>query len=57
MDEQKQPDGDYVVIRHQDTPQTRADAASQLHYNGCKRIRFVRLDDGRLSAHGYLRGD
>lgn len=51
----QQRDGDYVVFRATDTPDMRANAATQLYDQGCKRIRFVQLDDGRLQAHGYLR--
>jgi phosphohistidine phosphatase SixA len=47
--------GDYVVIRHSDTPEHREDAERQLANQGCKGVRFVVLEDGRLQAHGYLR--
>jgi hypothetical protein len=47
--------GDYVVTRGSDTPEERADAAAILTANGCRRVRFESLEDGRVIAHGYLR--
>lgn len=55
LKDKPQPDGDYVVFRSEDTPEARADADRSLYYQGCRRIRFVTMPDGRLQAHGYLR--
>lgn len=49
------PDGDYVVFRSTDTQETRNDACLSLAQQGCRRMRYVTLGDGRLQAHGYLR--
>lgn len=51
----KPRDGDYVVIRFNDSDANRADAEKVLRENGCKAIRFEQLPDHRLQAHGYLR--
>ncbi len=51
----KPRDGDYVVIRGVDSEFERGDAERQLANQGCRAVRFVTLDDGRLQAHGYLR--
>lgn len=52
----KPRDGDYITLRGHDDEQQREDAEQQLARNGCRFVRFVVLDDGRLQAHGYLRG-
>lgn len=49
------PEGDYVVFRSEDTQATRQDAGLYLALQGCRRMRYVTLGDGRLQAHGYLR--
>lgn len=46
--------GEYVVLRGADTPEERQDAERLMRQNGCKRIRFEPLVDGRLQVHGYL---
>lgn len=48
-------DGDYVVMRGQDSASDRASCDQQLTEQGCRSIRFEALGDGRLQAHGYLK--
>ena len=51
------PTGDYVVTRARDTPEERSDAEQTLRVNGCLRVHFETLNDGRLQAHGYMRAE
>jgi hypothetical protein len=53
-DTSKMKDGDYVQIFGLDSEEERERAQQALLAHGCRTVRFVQLDDGRLQAHGYL---
>lgn len=48
------PCGDYTLLLGNSTDSSKIEGHRIMHANGCKRVRFEELADGRMVVHGYV---